>query len=164
MISLHSNSRTILTRGFRSSTTCLKAGNASSPHSHSHTSRRPLDPSYSSSWRTSSRCGRAFSPRPRRPNRESAWTGRNSARKKSQLTRPHLPSSSADLYHVPDDYESDVEVDWTETLETQRRQAVSSPGTPLSRASGQNGPSVLTFVPPRCPSALSAGPRRRSTS
>ncbi|BGP52842.1 hypothetical protein JCM8202v2_000399 [Rhodotorula sphaerocarpa] len=32
----------------------------------------------------------------------------------------------ADLYHVPDDYESDVEVDWTETPETQRRQALSA--------------------------------------
>ncbi|POY71320.1 hypothetical protein BMF94_5632 [Rhodotorula taiwanensis] len=32
----------------------------------------------------------------------------------------------AELYHIPDDYQSDVEVDYTETLETQRRQALSS--------------------------------------
>ncbi|GAA5866359.1 hypothetical protein JCM3774_006631 [Rhodotorula dairenensis] len=32
----------------------------------------------------------------------------------------------AELYHIPDDYQSDVEVDYTETSETQRRQALSA--------------------------------------
>ncbi|GJN91530.1 hypothetical protein Rhopal_004553-T1 [Rhodotorula paludigena] len=33
-------------------------------------------------------------------------------------------SGDAELYHIPDDYQSDVEVDYTETLETARRQAL----------------------------------------
>lgn len=36
------------------------------------------------------------------------------------------PVPSAELYHIPDDYQSDVEVDYTETPETNRRQAVST--------------------------------------
>ncbi|GAA6004411.1 hypothetical protein JCM10207_000715 [Rhodosporidiobolus poonsookiae] len=35
-------------------------------------------------------------------------------------------SGDAELYHVPDDYQSDIEVDYTETLETKRRQALSA--------------------------------------
>ncbi|TKA55315.1 hypothetical protein B0A53_02239 [Rhodotorula sp. CCFEE 5036] len=32
----------------------------------------------------------------------------------------------AELYHIPDDYQSDVEIDYTETAETKRRQALSA--------------------------------------
>ncbi|GAA6061030.1 hypothetical protein JCM10212_004604 [Sporobolomyces blumeae] len=35
-------------------------------------------------------------------------------------------NGDAELYHVPDDYTSDVEVDYTETLETQRKAALSA--------------------------------------
>ncbi|BGP12651.1 hypothetical protein JCM10213v2_000568 [Rhodosporidiobolus nylandii] len=35
-------------------------------------------------------------------------------------------SGDAELYQIPDDYQSDVDVDYTETLETKRRQALSA--------------------------------------
>jgi hypothetical protein len=40
--------------------------------------------------------------------------------------------SSAELYNIPDDYQSDIEIDYTETLETKRRQAVRSRLSPFS--------------------------------
>ncbi|GAA5972295.1 hypothetical protein JCM11641_002396 [Rhodosporidiobolus odoratus] len=35
-------------------------------------------------------------------------------------------SGDAELYHIPDDYQSDIEVDYNDTLETKRRQALSA--------------------------------------
>ncbi|GAA6036573.1 hypothetical protein JCM8097_001232 [Rhodosporidiobolus ruineniae] len=60
-------------------------------------------------------------------------------------------TGDAELYNVPDDYQSDIEVDYTETLETKRRQALSARdplrtlrltsliGTKLSEAQALNG-------------------------
>ncbi|CEQ38881.1 SPOSA6832_00361, partial [Sporobolomyces salmonicolor] len=51
----------------------------------------------------------------RLPDLVSVWSGVLAQTEETQ-------EGDAELYHIPDDYQSDIEVDYTETLETTRRQ------------------------------------------